>query len=79
MSSELDRLTFGQLQMGVSEFYSDFRNMQIPFDDAIQIVKDEIRGEKKEYIECKKEVLRLESQGKVKEPMKRFDQCLKKR
>jgi hypothetical protein len=75
---DLTGITYGQLRDGVTEFYSDFRNKQLPFENAISIVADEARGEKREYIECRKEFSRLLSQpGKGDEAMKRWDECTK--
>lgn len=35
----------------MNEFYKDYRNKKILFDDAIQIVKLELRGQSNEIIE----------------------------
>ncbi len=72
---DLTGMTYGQLQDGLTKFYSDFRNKQIDVDDAIEIVKLQVRGEKKAYIDCMEEVLRLQYQKKFDDAFKRTKEC----
>lgn len=68
-------MTVGQIREGVTIFYSDFRNKQIDINMAIHIVQLQVRGEKKEFIECTEESARLQAQGKSREAVERTTEC----
>ncbi len=77
LGKDIMNITYGQLQDGLTKFYSDFRNKRIDLDSALSIVKMQVEGEKKSYIDCMEEFVRLQQQGKFDDASKRAVQCEK--
>jgi len=57
--------TNGDWVKGLDEFYLDSTNTPIAIEGAVWIVSMELRGEKKDYIECIKEGLRHFAHGET--------------
>lgn len=57
--------TFGQFRDGVSEFYKDYRNLQITVINAMFVVTMEVRGEPQEEIDLQIRSLRSENDSLI--------------
>lgn len=64
---DLSEITSGQIVDGLDNFYKDYRNMTILVEEAIWIVKLEIRGAPQEFIDEEARLLRMPKGERFKE------------
>lgn len=64
---DLSGITAGQLIEGLDNFYKDYRNMKVLAEEAIWIVKLEIRGAPREFIDEEIRLLRMPEEEGAKE------------
>lgn len=56
---DLSGITFGQMVAGLDKFYKNYRNKEVLTEEAIWIVKLEVKGAPQEFIEQEIRLLRL--------------------
>ncbi len=58
---DFTEVRYGHFKDGLDNFYKDYRNTSIHVEDAIFHIRDEIKGNKKRYLEC--DLARLRKQA----------------
>jgi hypothetical protein len=60
---DLSEISSGQIVDGLDNFYKDYRNMTVLVQEAIWIVKLEVRGAPQEFIDEEARLLRMPNKG----------------